>query len=630
MTEQPSGGDQVSRIYDSIVDAARKQRETGKAGLAIGLLETVIRALPGHVDARHQIGLALVTEGQADGLKALEGAVALDPTHAERVADLGEARLAFGEVDLGFASLKAMAALAPDRERLLVRFARELGRARRFAEAEAWFRRIRALNPAFGEAHVVRGKMLYRNGRLKEAMESFHRATAEDPSCTEAFDALAATLVEAGAPPELVHPTARVAAERSPHQKSVVIPVAQYLRDIGEEAESIRFATPLIRHQMAEAEKDEIGRFGIRILNPDVMLDRIGELAFQLDLHVKMKQLGWLPPCLSVLLAPADRIVNRSFLDYWRRYVTVVEDPGLIARLKPLAERIPFNPIYVPVPDGRAMSKNRAYFAVQQEWQRQGRGALLDLTRRHMERGRDELRRMGVPDGGWFVCAHAREPGYMKERGATSEMARNADIRAYVPAIGEITGRHGWVIRLGDASMTPLPKMERVVDYALSGFKSDWMDVYLAATCRFVLGTTSGISLVASTFGVPISAANFFPVGERLHSSKDVFIPKLVKERAGGRVLTFDECLALPLALTYDAQRLPEMGLETIDSDPEDIRSLAIEMLDRTGDSIVYSEAEEALQRHWDRLGEPYATGHVGSRVGRGFLARHRHLFRSA
>ena len=43
MTQQPSGGDQVSRIYDSIVDAARTHRKAGKSGLAINLLETVIR-----------------------------------------------------------------------------------------------------------------------------------------------------------------------------------------------------------------------------------------------------------------------------------------------------------------------------------------------------------------------------------------------------------------------------------------------------------------------------------------------------------------------------------------------------------------------------------------------------------
>ncbi len=623
-----SGADSVARNYDPVVDSARKHRQAGKPDLAIPLLETVRKAEPENAEAWRELGLSLVALGHADGLRMLESALALDRTNAALAADLGEVRLGIGDVARAVAHLHAATALAPDDAPLLLRIAKAFSRADRLPDAEALIGRAQSIRPRFGEAHVLRGMLLYRSGRLQDAMQWFHRSFVEDPSYTEGVVALVSTLQEAGAPPELVLPMARIAAERLPNEPSVVIPVVQLLRDIGEEAESIRFASPLIRHQMDQVAKDEIGRFGIRVLKPDVMLDRIGELAFQLDLHVKMKLLGWLPPCISILLAPRERIVNRSFLEYWRPYISIVEDPAHIAALAPLADRVPFNPVYVALPDGRAMSKNRAYFAVQEEWQRQGRGALLDLTRRHMERGAKEMRRLGVPEGSWFVCVHARESGYMKELGPSSEMARNADINAYLPAIREITRRGGWVVRLGDASMTPLPKLERVIDYALSDAKSDWMDVYLTASCRFVLGTTSGISLVASMFGVPISAANFFPIGERLHTSSDVWIPKLVRERASGRVLSFDECLSMPLALTYDAQRLPAKGLEALDSAPEDILSLAVEMLDRADGSAVYSEEEESLQRRWDQLCESFAPGHVGSRVGRGFLMRHRHLFR--
>lgn len=623
-----SDADSGARIYDPIVDSARKHRQAGKPDLAVPLLELVRKAAPGNSEARRELGLSLVALGHGDGLRMLESAFALDRTNAALAVDLGEVRLGVGDVARAIALLRAATVLAPDDAALLLRIAKAYSRAGRVPDAETMIGRAQAMRANFGEAHVLRGMLLYRSGRLQEAMQCFHRSFVEDPSYSEGVVALVSTLQEAGAPPELVLPMARIAAERLPSEPSVVIPVVQLLRDIGEEAESIRFASPLIRHQMDQVAKDEIGRFGIRVLKPDVMLDRIGELAFQLDLHVKMKQLGWLPPCVSILLAPRERIVNRSFLEYWRPHISIVEDPAHIAALAPLADRVPFNPVYVALPDGRAMSKNRAYFAVQEEWQRQGRGALLDLTRRHMERGGEEMRRLGVPEGAWFVCVHARESGYMKEQGLSSEMARNADINAYLPAIREITRRGGWVMRLGDASMTPLPKMERVIDYALSDAKSDWMDVYLTASCRFVLGTSSGISLVASMFGVPISAANFFPSGERLHTSRDVWIPKLVRERASGRLLTFDECLSMPLALIYDAQRLPARGLETLDSAPEDILSLAIEMLDRTDGTIVYSAEDESLQRRWDQLGESFATGHVGSRVGRGFLLRHRHLFR--
>jgi hypothetical protein len=40
----------------------------------------------------------------------------------------------------------------------------------------------------------------------------------------------------------------------------------------------------------------------------------------------------------------------------------------------------------------------------------------------------------------------------------------------------EITQRGGWVIRLGDEAMLPLPDMNRVIDYPFSGLKLDEMN----------------------------------------------------------------------------------------------------------------------------------------------------------
>lgn len=146
------------------------------------------------------------------------------------------------------------------------------------------------------------------------------------------------------------------------------------------------------------------------------------------------------------------------------------------------------------------MSKNRAYHAVQEEWQRQERKPLLRLTPAHAALGREGLRRLGVPDEAWFVCLHVREGGYLKEASNSQESARNADIMTYLPAIEEIVRRGGWVIRIGDPSVTPLPKMDNVVDYALTSVRSGEMDVFLVARAKFLLGTSSGMFAVAMAF----------------------------------------------------------------------------------------------------------------------------------
>jgi putative glycosyltransferase (TIGR04372 family) len=364
------------------------------------------------------------------------------------------------------------------------------------------------------------------------------------------------------------------------------------------------------------------------MLMPANLVTRYGEMAYQLDLHVKMKRLGWLPPFVSILTVPPGTSYNRALLDYWRPFVTIVEDPELIARLEPLRSRLAFNTLHVKLPDGRVVSKARGIFAVQEEWIRQGRGPLLSLTHKDVEHGRAELRRMGVPEGAWYACVHVREPGYLNEGPTSSEAARNGDIRNYIPAIEEIVRRGGWVIRIGDPTMRPLPPLPHCIDYAVSSFKSEVMDVFLAASCRFLIGTTSGVVIISEVFGVPVGAAEYYPIGGMLHTPLDVIIPKPYRERATGRMLFFEEYLKMPFAFTYDSNQFASLGLEALPSEPEDIRELAIEMLARTEGKWPYDAEDEKLNARWHELSKPFTLGQVGCRVGRGFLRRHRHLFR--
>ena len=613
----------------AMIETARAQREAGKLTEAIGILGAVLQAVPGNGRAHHETGLAMIAAGLIDGVAHLDTAVRIEPTNAGWRADLGEARIAAGDGPRGVESLQAAVALTPVEDGLLLRLGKGLGRTGRIDEADVWMRRVLGLRRPLGEAHVARGLMLHGAGRFEEAMKCFYRSVVEDQSYTEGFVTLAGALQEAGAPLELVMKPARIAAERIPDLPAVVIPVVQYLRDIGEEAEAVRFCTRLIDAEMSRAAADEFGALGFRVLFPDELTTRIGEMAHQLELHVKMKLLGWLPPFVTLLIAPRNRVVNPCLLDYWRQYITVIDDPKLVERIEPLKRRIPFNPVYMRLPDGRAMSKNRVYHAVQEEWQRQGRGPLLDLRRDHAERGQESLRRLGVPVGAWFVCVHVRESGYLREDHTSPEAARNADIHAFFPAIEAITRRGGWVVRLGDSTMAPLPAMANVVDYALSAERSDWMDVFLAASCRFILATTSGMMVVGLNFGVPVAATNFFPPGDRMAGTPDLFIPKLIRKRQGGRFLSFDESMQMPLALTYDARRLVDRGLEAVDSEAEDILTLTEEMLEKVDNRVSYSAEDEALQRRWLALLHPYSVGEAGARVGRGFLRRHRRLFRS-
>ena len=82
------------------------------------------------------------------------------------------------------------------------------------------------------------------------------------------------------------------------------------------------------------------------------------------------------------------------------------------------------------------------------------------------------------------------------------------------------------MIRIGDTSIQPLPAMPNVFDYTVSRAKSDWMDVFLLAASRFMIGTSSGPAGVSYVFGVPIAMSNNLPSAATYLSKEDLFLPR--------------------------------------------------------------------------------------------------------
>lgn len=215
------------------------------------------------------------------------------------------------------------------------------------------------------------------------------------------------------------------------------------------------------------------------------------------------------------------------------------------------------------------------------QWHEDGRAPLFALPSEVEERGWAALDKMKVARGAWFVALHVRQ-GTWDGRNPGLHGILNANIQTFLPAIGEITRRGGWVIRMGDASMIPLPQMPNVLDYCHSDLRADWMDVFLAARCRFMLGTSSGPAYLPALYGVPSVLTNWWPPAQRPWHPTDLFIPKMLRRIDDGRYLTLRETLAEPFSFCHSRNYLASAERVRVDdNDPEMIRAVTIEMLER-------------------------------------------------
>ena len=381
-----------------------------------------------------------------------------------------------------------------------------------------------------------------------------------------------------------------------------------------------------LKRNLAEASQEN--GLGIRFV-PTLLMGSIG-LLLHLDYYVKAGILGWRPPHKIIMLVPDDMSVsNRCFLNYWRQYITVVSDPNTIKMLSPLAKHLedPIN--WALTLNGQALFAPAAIAMVQKQWDAEKRPPLMTtLSTSDHERGWRCLEGLGVPKGAWFVSLHVRESGF-KDRGFRTDSFRNADIETYLPAIKTVVDHGGWVIRMGNPTMKPLPEMDHVIDYAHGDVRSDWMDVFLGSQCRFIIGTSSGPNSISIAFGVPIVLTNYLPWNALFYPSKDLFLPRLFWSIKEQRHLTFAEILSSSLTAGIDQSSYDRFGVDILENSPEEINDIVLEMLMRLDGKLTYSESDEGLQERFRSLtgacgtflGQKDLT--INSRIGKDFLRKY-------
>ena len=390
-----------------------------------------------------------------------------------------------------------------------------------------------------------------------------------------------------------------------------------------------------IERRDALAHQHGLDHLPVRVLDASWYL-AVGHIAL-LDSYIKAMRLGWHPERrLWLLRVPSQKIPNQAYLDCWQPHLHIPEPGPTGSNWEEIAQEtgVPRTSLAYLTDhfwankdaQGRVLWHQQFAAAVQREWEAQRRAPLLSLTDADESFGEQVLAELGLPAAAWFVCFHVREPGFWWKWNRFHGATRDADISTYVEAMQAVVERGGWVIRMGDATMKKLPQMPGVVDYAHSPVKSEKMDVFLSARCRFFVGVNSGLSLLPPTFGRPCVLTNFVPISVPLPYTADIIVPKLLRRRAEGRFLTFGELFETGLADVQFVKCMPE-DVEVVDNRPDELREAVLEMLDELEGRPAAGELPEVreLRARYDSMVLRHG-GFLGSRLSGRFLLRHRDL----
>jgi len=203
----------------------------------------------------------------------------------------------------------------------------------------------------------------------------------------------------------------------------------------------------------------------------------------------------------------------------------------------------------------------------------------------------EEMRiKMGIPADSWFVCLHVREYSFHKDDDRTW---RNSSIFNYIKGIKAIVDSGGYVVRLGDKNMKPLPEIPHVIDYPHTVFKSELMDMYLISECRFYIGSNTGPTGTAQLFQKPLILVNLSEWGLLSFQKGGVAIMKHIYSYSRNRFLSVREILEE----SFECQGNFKLGKDYImfENTPDEIYDVIMEGLNKT-ENCQYSELQEIFR----------------------------------
>jgi len=261
----------------------------------------------------------------------------------------------------------------------------------------------------------------------------------------------------------------------------------------------------------------------------------------------------------------------------------------------------------------------------------------IRFTEEENEQGWLFLNEIGLHPSEKFVCIDVRDSAYKDKfqnwkNDWTYHNFRDSDIETYEEAALALAKKGYWVFRMGKAvNKSLMVNHPRILDYANTQHRSDFLDIWLMANCFFCVSTASGFSSVPVVFRKPIAFVNYIPIGMYNSCGENVMVPKKLLDKNTNQYLSFSEMLDHNF---FHSENYKEAGIRIVDASPDEIKATVLEMEHRLTGSWDEKDEDNKLQRlfwqkfkAWSKFNKYRGWNHPEARLSAKFLRGNRSWF---
>jgi putative glycosyltransferase (TIGR04372 family) len=209
--------------------------------------------------------------------------------------------------------------------------------------------------------------------------------------------------------------------------------------------------------------------------------------------------------------------------------------------------------------------------------------AQLELTDNEIAEGMSQLRAIGIDPNKPYACLVVRDGGYyasLGEKESDGYSFLNFDISTFEQAALSLVQRGYQVVRMGAGSAATFGAgHSTVIDYANSNLRSEFLDIYIAATCSFAISTQTGPDAVCLAFRRPVCYIDVTRFSQFFFGTKLAWWNPAELWQGDSR-LTLRDILRGPIFWIKDPNDFIRQGIRQVRSSAERIDHLVMSFVD--------------------------------------------------
>jgi len=342
-------------------------------------------------------------------------------------------------------------------------------------------------------------------------------------------------------------------------------------------------------------------RFGVLISS------RLGHFAGNTELYLCEKYSGISTKrrlCFDFFYCE-DRICNKQLFSMWKKNIVILPKNfwSLFFRLDRLIRlSLNFSPLL------------KAHVVKSSKSDRDIHGLInktpinLKFTKNEIKKGCLGLVELGIPEDAKIVLLYVRDSAYLESIDNRKDWSyhnhRDCNIDNYILVSEKLAEMGYYVLRMGVTVNKALEtKSPMVIDYANHAKNTEFMDIYLASICEFVISCgVGGDAPAILCFRKPCVFVNVCPIFCLwTFNSNSLAITKHHVSATNNNELTLKEIFSTDVGVSLNSECYKENGVVLLDNTPKEICDIAIEMVKKLSGSWESNDNDRILQtKFWD------------------------------